>query len=390
MQSTGLGERWTPRAFPNLAAPGQLYPDERYTERFARVREDIAAGLTGVTTDGHAIERLFPIEATGVSTQPLRDAANAFLASLTPGERQRAVFPIDGDEWRLWHGLFTRLLRHGLLLADMSAGQKEKALALLRATLSARGYAATEGIRRTNQLAGEVSGRFMDLGEGLYWFSIFGTPSPDQPWGWQIDGHHINVSCFVLGDQIVMTPAFLGAEPTTVNTGKYAGTVLFRDEVVDALALLASLSEQQRRVAIQATEFNEDVLTGAFRDDFEQRYEGLTLVDCSADQRGLALRLIGDYVGYMRPGHAEVRLAEVTRHLDETHFAWYGGYEGEEPFYYRIHSPVILIEFSHMRGIAMTGDVPSRNHVHTIVRTPNGNDYGKDLLRQHVEQHHRH
>jgi hypothetical protein len=24
-----------------------------------------------------------------------------------------------------------------------------------------------------------------------------------------------------------------------------------------------------------------------------------------------------------------------------------------------------------------------RTHIHTVVRTPNGNDYGKDLLRQH-------
>jgi hypothetical protein len=50
---------------------------------------------------------------------------------------------------------------------------------------------------------------------------------------------------------------------------------------------------------------------------------------------------------------------------------------------------VILIEFDHQRGIAFDNDLPSRNHIHTVVRTPNGNDYGKDLLRQHYEQHHR-
>ena len=31
--------------------------------------------------------------------------------------------------------------------------------------------------------------------------------------------------------------------------------------------------------------------------------------------------------------------------------------------------------------------VPSRQHIHTVVRTPNGNDYGKDLLRQHYLAH---
>jgi hypothetical protein len=33
-------------------------------------------------------------------------------------------------------------------------------------------------------------------------------------------------------------------------------------------------------------------------------------------------------------------------------------------------------------------DRPTRDHIHTIVRTPNGNDYGKDLLRQHLLAEH--
>jgi hypothetical protein len=31
--------------------------------------------------------------------------------------------------------------------------------------------------------------------------------------------------------------------------------------------------------------------------------------------------------------------------------------------------------------------VPGKAHIHSVVRTPNGNDYGKDLLRQHYEKH---
>jgi hypothetical protein len=53
-----------------------------------------------------------------------------------------------------------------------------------------------------------------------------------------------------------------------------------------------------------------------------------------------------------------------------------------------VHSPVILIELDHQTPVALPGErVPSRDHIHTVVRTPNGNDYGKDLLRQHLEQH---
>ena len=93
------------------------------------------------------------------------------------------------------------------------------------------------------------------------------------------------------------------------------------------------------------------------------------------------------YTGRLRPGHADVRYAEAKRHLGETRFAWIGPFDDASPFYYRILSPVILVEFDHQSGIVYDNDTPSRDHIHTVVRTPNGNDYGKDLLRQHYAQH---
>ncbi len=49
---------------------------------------------------------------------------------------------------------------------------------------------------------------------------------------------------------------------------------------------------------------------------------------------------------------------------------------------------MVLIEFDHLNGIAFDNEEPSRNHIHPVMRTPNGNDYGKDLLRQHYARHH--
>jgi hypothetical protein len=53
-----------------------------------------------------------------------------------------------------------------------------------------------------------------------------------------------------------------------------------------------------------------------------------------------------------------------------------------------VHSPVILIEFEHQAGVMFDNDTPTRRHIHTVVRTPNGNDYGADLPRRHHERHH--
>jgi len=93
----------------------------------------------------------------------------------------------------------------------------------------------------------------------------------------------------------------------------------------------------------------------------------------------------------MDDGHARVKMSEVRAHLDQTYFAWIGKTAPGSVFYYRIHSPVILIEFDHQRPVGLRHlidpTVPTLEHVHTVIRTPNGNDYGKDLLRQHYQQH---
>ena len=92
----------------------------------------------------------------------------------------------------------------------------------------------------------------------------------------------------------------------------------------------------------------------------------------------------------MRDGHAKVKMDEVRQHLDQTHFAWIGDTKPDSVFYYRIQSPVILIEFDHQSPIALPHaerGKPTREHIHSVVRTPNGNDYGKDLLRQHYKEH---
>ena len=105
-------------------------------------------------------------------------------------------------------------------------------------------------------------------------------------------------------------------------------------------------------------------------------------------QRTRLLELVALHIDNMDEGHARVKMAEIRQHLDATWFAWIGGTGPESVFYYRIHSPVVLIEFDHqlpvgVRQLVANPRVPFRDHIHVVVRTPNGNDYGKDLLRQH-------
>lgn len=374
--------------------------DDEVAQRFRAYgragRAEVDAPFRGLTADGHLIPDLYGLKSTGISTEPIRDAALRFLASLSQQDQARAKFPIDAPEWRAWSNIHAFVMRHGVCLDDCTQTQRNCALDLLRATCSARGFALARDIMRLNDALGELTGRNLEYSEWYYWLSIFGDPSADNPWGWQLDGHHLNVNCFVLGDQVVMTPSFFGAEPTAVDTGKHAGTRAFADEERRGLEFARGLSASQRELAIPSS--TEGVLrtqrmdgriqTAAFRDNIDLPYAGVLASTFSADQRTNFLDLIQIYTGRTRDGHAEVHLEEIARQLDETRFVWVGGLEDDSVFYYRIQSPVVSIEFDHLSGIAFDNEEPSRNHIHTVVRSPNGNDYGKDLLRQHWAQHH--
>jgi hypothetical protein len=97
-------------------------------------------------------------------------------------------------------------------------------------------------------------------------------------------------------------------------------------------------------------------------------------------------------VSNLDEGHTRVKMDEVDHHLDNTWFTWIGGTQPDSVFYYRVQSPVIVIEFDHQqpanpRMFSADPTKPTQQHVHCVVRTPNGNDYGKDLLRQHYLAH---
>jgi hypothetical protein len=349
------------------------------------------AGLTepflGIAGGGEIMPGLFAVGNTGVSLAPVLEAARSFLATLTAEQRKAACSAIDDEAWRMWSNIHPWLMRHGVCLADLGHDQREAALALLRESMSAAGYRSARDVMRLNEHALEITGKPEEYGEWLYWVSIFGRPSPNEPWGFQIDGHHLNVNCFMLGDQLVMTPIFMGSEPVLARFGKYQGTRVFAAEEEQGYGLMRALSIEERQRATIGKDLPSELLTAAFNDNRRIDPVGIRYDELSPEGRERLQALLATYTGRIRPGHAEIRWAEAKRLLSETHFAWIGPFDDASPFYYRVLSPVILVEFDHQSGIVYDNDTPSRDHIHTIVRTPNGNDYGKDLLRQHYAHH---
>ena len=361
--------------------------------------------FVGVTTDGTVRTGFRSLDdSPATSTAPITEAALALLQALTPAQRQQATFPIDASEWRMWINVHMNHYRHGIMLEDLQQSERDLALELLRATLSARGFDQARSIMRLNELLAELTGDWDAYGEWPYFISFFGDPASGEPWGWQLDGHHLCLNAVVVDHRLVLTPLFMGAEPRRVHEGPYAGISLFDPEERRALDLMRAFDGNQRARATVWESIQPDALppslqnpydgrmeAGAAHDNLVAPYQGVAGSEMTDLQRRLLRDLAAVYVGWAPEGHAGVRMAEIEAHLDETWFSWYGQTGDDEPFYYRVHSPVLLIEFDHHPGVAFANPQPTRHHVHSLVRTPNGGDYGTDLLRQHHERfEHRH
>jgi hypothetical protein len=359
-----------------------------------RSREAEKAGLAeafrGITRDGKAEPGLFPVRASGVTTEPVRAAAAGFLKALSAEQRAKSVFPVGDDEWRKWMNQHF-YVRQGVSFQEMSEAQRAAAFGLMKAALSAKGLKLSQDIMKLNHTLGELNGNdFVNYGEWLYHLTVMGEPSATKPWGWQLDGHHLIINYFVLGDQVVMTPLFVGSEPVVAPSGKFKVLAILQEEQAKGRAMLRALTPaQKQRAVLSVGKSGNNNLTEAFKDNVTLDYAGVPAKDLNAAQRAQLLQLIGLFVANMDDGHAKVRMSEVEAQLERTHFAWIGADDDKAVFYFRIHSPVVLVEFDHQRPAnyrpaGIDPQAPNREHIHVVVRTPNGNDYGKDLLRQHL------
>lgn len=366
---------------------------------FAALEQRLQEPFVGITTDGTVRPGLFDVRRDGApGAAAIVAAANELLASL-PGADQRlaALQPLDSPHRRRWTNAFTTWMPPGLLLDDLPPVQREAAMRIVANSLSASGFSTARNVMKLNEALGDLIGLYRDtLREWVYWFTIFGRPSEHEPWGWQLMGHHLVLNCLVLGEHVVLSPVFMGAEMVELDEGRFVGIKVFADEHERGLEMIRSLSgAQQERAILYRSMRSADLppelagrvdgrhRAGAGRDNLVLPYQGIAARDLDLAQRDRLLTLIETYLGHGADAQAD--LARAKRHLEETFFVWIGDPAEDGPFYYRVHSPVVLIEFDHHPGIFLTAEEPQPFHVHTIVRMPNGGDYGMALLAQYHE-----
>ncbi|MFF8932456.1 DUF3500 domain-containing protein [Streptomyces longwoodensis] len=106
------------------------------------------------------------------------EAAARFLALLTPGELDAVRHDIDAPEWRAWSNPEFMVYRVGLRMEVLTDHKKAAIYDVLRASLSADGYAQVSGAMELNGHLGELVGLPTVMNRHSYWFLVFGDRRP--------------------------------------------------------------------------------------------------------------------------------------------------------------------------------------------------------------------
>jgi hypothetical protein len=319
---------------------------------------------------------VLPVRGQGVG-QELSEAAEDFLNSLKPDQKKEAQFEFDNEERFNWH--FIPRERKGITLKSLDKGQRDRAHALLDATLSQRGYVKATTIMNLESLLKEIEkGKGPLRDPDNYSISIFGQPGATNVWGWRLEGHHLSVNISANGNHIAGTPTFFGSNPGEVADGPKKGLRLLANEEDWGRQLIKSCNQTQRLAAIIATNAPKEIFTGNQREIKPLEPAGLSYAKMDAFQKDLLIKIIHEYMDRYRPEIIEDDLARMEKAgRDSITFAWAGGFEPGQGHYYRIQGPTFLLEFDNVQNNA--------NHVHVVWRDFQ-DDFGRDLLREHYQQ----
>ncbi|WP_262489876.1 DUF3500 domain-containing protein [Jiulongibacter sediminis] len=264
--------------------------------------------------------------------------------------------------------------------------QKKQAMDVLSASLSERGASTTKAIMQLEGVLHVLENRPAGSDHRdpeKYYFSIFGEPSADKPWGWRIEGHHLSLNYSSAKGKIYSaTPLFFGTNPARVpaNMPLPEGTEVLQKETQMGFDLLHSLTSEQKAIAKTSKKAPYDMVSSNNKVAVVNQSEGLSYERMSTDQKEAFTNMLRYYIRRAPYGFATELLQKVENvGFEHLRFVWMGAEEWGAGHYYRISHPVILVEYDCTQNNA--------NHVHTVVSDLT-NDWGEDLIQKHIREDH--
>lgn len=323
-----------------------------------------------------------------------RETTARFLATLNTEQLAQMTYAFDDSLRFKWTNLPVGLApRPGIRYGSLSDKSRMAFHRMLSSLLSSQGYLKTTSIMQLDDILNSLYQQAFEKGEidqkmlkrmqdlqwayGNYYISVWGKPSMQEPWGVNFGGHHIALNVTCRGDQVVMSPYFVGTDPGEVKSAKYAGLRVLSKEEDYGFMLVNSLSEKQKAVAVLKQAVPKDIITTPQSNQRITSYYGIPASQLDEAQQTLLKLVIQEYVHNFEHQKAHLFFDKIMQSgIDKIYFAWVGSFEHDKPHYYIVNGPDFLIEYDNV-GFQNDG-----NHIHAILREK-GNDFGEDLLRKH-------
>jgi hypothetical protein len=315
-------------------------------------------------------------------TNDLSESANAFLNLVDDELKSKVLFKFDDPERFNWH--YVPRGREGVSLHDLSQAQLDAALQLLNVSLSVQGFKKATDVMALEKVLREVEDRPADdayRDPKKFYFSIFGLPAKDSPWGWRLEGHHLSLNFSAIDNKLESsTPSFFGSNPAIVPSGTRKGDQILKAESDFGFSLLNSFSSAQMKKVLISEDAYPDILSENKRRAAVLNPTGIFYSEMSDQQKKLFMALLDVYVKNYELGFSNTLMNKIKKAgIEKLSFAWAGSMKPGKGHYYRIQGPMLLIEFDNTQNNA--------NHIHTVVRDLT-NDFAEDILREHYARDH--
>ena len=324
------------------------------------------------------------------------NAMSRFVSDLDDAQRDDALYAFEDDE--RFDLRLAPLGLEGLRLDEMTDAQWTALETTLGTVLSPEGLAKMNTIRSLEKEVAETEGGLFGLlmdrirSAKRYFVAIFGEPSSESAWGMRFDGHHFSFNWTATpGQPLSVTPLFLGGQPRVVPEElERAGLRVLVDEEDRAVEFLSGLSNAQRAVAQLPFKGGSGIrrpMSVAGDVPLEAPASPGLRLDSLDDVSQVRLRnLIEVVLGNFVPSIARRYRERIEGQANSIRF----GYAVEDPtaqrsvsagdsLYYRIQGADFLVEYDNTSDEA--------DHIHVVWREFDG-DFGRDLLGEHLDQHH--
>jgi hypothetical protein len=345
---------------------------------------------------------LLPLEASSQADyyKEIKKYAVELYSSFGKTQTRSGLLTMTDTSRLKWNNLPVGLrARAGTSIGNMNNEQRRLVHRMLSASLSSQGYLKATSIIHLDELINRfydtlyVKKAFSDTTyrflKNLKWapanfyFAFFGSPSENQ-WGYKLEGHHLSLNMTFVGEKISVTPFFVGTDPAEYLFSEYAGWRVLGQEEDLGLKLVNSLTDQQKKIAIQTGDAPRDIITGAETGKRLIDYWGIKGAQLTAQQRGILEIIVKEYVFNFEHVKAVAEYEKISKAgIDNIYFGWIGGLHEKDPHYFIVNGPTFLIEFDNNGGPRQEA-----NHIHSIWREK-GNEYGEDVLKRHyaAEKH---